>query len=104
MSLDNRLNLLQEIQSRIEVAQQELRHGGGDGSGGNGLENRLSRLESQYDKLRDDNTAIREQLARLNERVAHLPSKEFMVKAALGIVAGVGTLITFGERLQGLLS
>ena len=77
---------------------------GGASGGGGGMDERLSRLESQFDTLRDDNTRIREQLATLTERVAHLPSKGFIVNALLLSLAVVAGLITFGGRLQALVT
>ena len=107
MSLDNRLLEINARQRELDamLAETKAMRYSNDGSGGGGsaVDARLTRLEGQYDKLRDDNVAIRESLATLNERVAHLPSKEFIVKVVGGALAIIAALATFAEKLQALV-
>lgn len=42
-------------------------------------------------------------LATLTERVSHLPSKGFIVKAALGIVGALTTAIALQDKIQALI-
>lgn len=107
MGLETRLleinNRQEELKAMLADAERMGYKGGHGGGGGSAVDARLTRLEGQYDKLRDDNVAIRESLATLNERVAHLPSKEFIVKVVGGALAIIAGLATFAEKLQALV-
>ena len=96
--------------SRARTAEpRALKAGRGDGTSNN-MEARVARLEAHVEILRADSTAtradvsgIRVSLATLEERVAHLPSKGFVVTAAAGIVALLSSFILFGEKLKALI-
>jgi uncharacterized coiled-coil protein SlyX len=94
------------------------RLGGGDGNGGGEkLEPRLAKVESdvghiQRDlgdlkseaaKTRDNVASINTTLATLTERMAHLPGKGFIVTAVMGSLAFFGALIVFQNQIQNLL-
>jgi len=115
VSLDTRLNDIHAKQKELSVMQEQLltrleSGNGGGGSGGTGLKDRISRLESQFDKLRDDNVTLRdrigsqsERLTQLIEKVSHLPSKGYIDARLLGLLVLIAAFITFGEKLQALV-
>lgn len=110
MTVDYRLNQIVALQAELREIQDRLRGNSSDGGGGGMNDQRLTRLENQFDRLRDDNASLREGLtnvrvdvATLAERVAHLPSKDFIAKASLGIVAAITAVITFADKLQALV-
>lgn len=67
------------------------------------MEWRVNKLEQQFEALRDDNQKIRVELAVLNERIAHLPSKEYMVKIAMGSIGLLTAVIVFADKIKGML-
>lgn len=86
-----------------------LRAGGGGGTTGN-MEARVARLEAHVEILRTDSAAtrsdvgdIRLDLATLTERVAHLPSKGFVVTSNMTAIALGSGVILFGEKLKALI-
>ncbi len=115
MTIDHRLNELIARARELEALEERLRQvhdngGGGNGGGGNHLEQRITRVEAQQDKLSDkvDTVGERvgtlaERLGVLTERVGHLPSKGFIVGTVLSSLAVIAGLIAFGERLQSLV-
>lgn len=67
------------------------------------IDKRVTRIETNFDSLRAELNVVSINVATLTERVAHLPSKGFIVKALAsavgvlsGIVAIVGGLIRVG--------
>lgn len=75
----------------------------GDGGGiSDDMERRVTTLEGKVDKLIDRATAVEVNLATLTERVAHLPSKGFIVGCTVTTLAAMAALIAFGEKLQHL--
>lgn len=104
MAIDQRLNDIQNAQAELRAFAEEFRsHRDGGGDGG-GMDQRLGRLEAQYDRLTDRVGEVEKGLATLTERVAHLPSKGFIVNALLVSLAVTAALIAFGEKLQQLVS
>lgn len=83
---------------------------GAEGARISELERRVARLDAQVEfrESRNDRAegkidGIVERLARLEERVAHLPSKEAVVRIALGTIAFLTAVLVFQSRIQGLL-
>lgn len=73
------------------------------------MEVRLARLEAfteviraEVTGLRSDSREVRDRLIRLEEKVAHLPSKGFIFTTAIAIVMGLTAAITFQEKLRAL--
>lgn len=72
----------------------------GDGGSGRGqMEQRLNRLEERMDKVDDRLRGVEINLAKLTERVGHLPSKGFIVGATMGGVAFITGIMIFLERI-----
>ena len=68
------------------------------------LQNDGEHIKSLLSEVRNDTKDIRDRLARLEERVSHLPSKGFIaivVTTGLAISVGLATVVT---GLQGYLS
>lgn len=102
VSLD--LLVAQNEAKRIEVEQLKaalLKGGGGGGTSG-GMEARVNRLEDRLDKLSEKVGAVEVNLATLTERVAHLPSKGFIVGVLLTSLSALGALVLFADQLKGL--
>lgn len=101
MTVDQRLNQIQAAQQELrELAETLAKRGGGGG----GHLDRISRLEARVDRMSEELAGTRVNLATLTERVAHLPSKGFIVAALLSTLAVVAALITFGEKLHNLVN
>ena len=60
------------------------------------LSARVDRAESKLDTLS-------ERVTRAEERIAHLPTKEQVVKIALGVLAALTALLVFQTRLKAFL-
>ena len=60
-------------------------------------------IEGRVHKTEDALTDIKVDLATLTERVSHLPSKDFIVKAVVGTGAVLAALNLFAPKLQALL-
>ena len=75
------------------------------------MEARLTRLEVTVENI-DRNVArmtpdlanVRERMATLEERVAHLPGKGFIVAALLTTLAAIAGLIAFSDQIGALVS
>ena len=67
------------------------------------VETRLGELRADFRGMATDVGAIKTDVATLKERVAHLPSKEFIVKAVVGLAAFIGALTAFGPWLRHLV-
>lgn len=77
----------------------------GDGGGtSDGMEPRVKRLEDRLDKLYDKVGAVEVGIATLTERVAHLPSKGFIVTSLATAVVIIGGLVMMADRIKGMLS
>lgn len=78
------------------------------------MEARLSRLESDVDYIKRDVADLKADvrqvrqdlngqqviLARVEERVSHLPSTDYMLKAFLLILTIIGALVTLAPKIQ----
>ncbi|QQN73154.1 hypothetical protein [Croceicoccus sp. YJ47] len=104
MSLDNRLAEIHSTQAELQRMQEQILNGGNGSNGGSGMEIRVARLESQLDKVGEQMTGVRVNLATLTERVGHLPSKGFIVTANLTAIALIAALLTFGDKICALVS
>lgn len=84
---------------------EELRSfSSGSGGGGYGpLEERVNRLEGRIDKVSDDLGDVKINLATLTERVAHLPSKGFIVSTVVGGTGFFAALVLFADQIKALL-
>lgn len=74
----------------------------GDDNGGD-MERRVTKLEDKVDKLIDRATAVEVSIATLSERIAHLPSKDFIVKVVVGSLSVFGALSLFGSQIKAAL-
>jgi hypothetical protein len=105
MIIDQRLNMIQQAQDELREMHEDFRRGGGGGGGD--MERRIERLEDKVDsldqRLGDRVGKVEQGLATLAERVAHLPSKGFIVQSLIASLAVVAGLIAFGEKLQALV-
>ena len=88
--------------------------GDGQGAAGgppsDGMEARLAKVEAAVEhidrdvsRLVPDLANVRERFAALEERVAHLPSKGFIVSVTLASLAVVAALIAFSDQIQALV-
>lgn len=106
---------LAAIRDRITELQKEplprqpLKGGGGNGTN-DGMEARVAKIEAFLDVIRNEVAALRgdgrdmrDRLIRLEERVAHLPSKGFIFTTAVAIVSGLTAIIVLQEKLRHLL-
>lgn len=113
MTIDERLAQIVNTQGELRDMQAQLSNAlkGGDGGGNSGgMDERLNRLEGNFDKLREDNSQLRDRIASVSERVAtlsekvsHLPSKGWIDARLLGLLALIAAIVTFGEKLQSLV-
>lgn len=67
------------------------------------VETRLGYVEARVEKTGGKIEGISERLARLEEKVNHLPTKEQVVKIALGTIAALTAVLVFQTKIQGLL-
>jgi len=95
---------LQELERKIDDKPLETGSGGGDSTG---MEARVAKLEAHMEHVRADTGAlktdagtIKTTLATLVERVAHLPSKGFIVTALLVALAVLAAVSLFAPNLQ----
>lgn len=101
--------LAQEKAAELRAA---LHASWGGGTSGGGMDERVTRLEEQMkhsvetlqrldrgqDQLRTDVVGIREGLATLTERVAHLPTLPQLWTTAIAIVVALGAVIALAIR------
>jgi hypothetical protein len=67
------------------------------------MEQRLNRLETRMEKIDDRLRGVEINLATLAERVAHLPSKGFLVTVVLGTGAVLSVLTLFPAQIRSLV-
>lgn len=93
-----------ELREFVErISDQILKSGDGGGTS-DGMEERVKRLEARVDKFGDDVTELKINLATLTERVAHLPSKGFIVTSFATAVTIIGAIVLAADRLKGLFA
>jgi uncharacterized coiled-coil protein SlyX len=78
--IDGRLS---NVEAKISAQDAELR----------GLSARVDKAEP---KLED----LMQKIVRLDERVSHLPSKEYIVRIALGTLALIGAIVVFSNQIR----
>jgi len=61
-------------------------------------------VEKRLDKLESGLTDVQVGVATLTERVAHLPSKGFIVTGFVTTLVLIAALVAFAEKIQGLAS
>ena len=82
-----------ETSSRISALESRLAS----------LETQASYLSSRIDRAEGKIDIFSERITRIEERVAHLPTKELVVKIALGTIAALGSILTFQGQIKKLL-
>lgn len=109
MSVDRRMAEINEALAEARAIQAEARKSGNGGGTSDGMEQRVSRLEGQFDDIRKDNALLRDRIAEtskevgeLKRDVAHLPSKGYIDARLFGLLLLIAALITFGEKLRAL--
>lgn len=63
----------------------------------------LGEVKSRLGKVEDRIGRVETGLATLTERVAHLPSKEYMVKIALGTVGFLTAITIFSDKIRAMV-
>lgn len=67
------------------------------------MEGDVGRLKSDMAEVRKDVGDLKTGLATLTERVAHLPSKGFILTATTAAIGVIGTIVLLADRLRTLL-
>ena len=67
------------------------------------LEAQVSYLSTRMDRVEGKLDTLSDRVTRLEERLAHLPTKEQVVKIALGALAAVTAIIAFQTKIQSFL-
>lgn len=88
----------ENVRAKITELNASPQLGGGGNSGG--MDGRMDRLEGRMDKIDDRLRGAEQQLATLNERVAHLPSKGFIVNALITGLTVMAALILFKDQIM----
>lgn len=85
-----------------ERSAQQLKSGG-DGGNNGGMDARVAKLESQFEKLNEKVDQLRIDTAVLKEKVSNLPGKGFIVTATVSALALFSALILFKEKIALLI-
>jgi len=87
------------------IKAKEPSYGGESTSGG--VEARVARVEAHIEHILTDLSAlkadirdIRGRLAKIEARLYHLPTKDFVVIAAIVTIGLIGATITFQQQIQ----
>ncbi len=96
------LEFVRRQNADLQRSLERLNSSGGGGTF-DGMESRVTRLEQRTDKLSDDVSNIRVDLATLIERVAHLPSKAYIGICLMGMLAAIAALIAFSDQIKALV-
>ena len=83
--------------TRGEVPSGEYPSGGGDGGD---MDRRLSAIEARLERLDDRSRESEKLLAVMNERLAHLPSKGYIVSIVTASFALVAGIVFFVSTVQ----
>jgi len=102
MAIDDRVNQILTAQREVGAMYAELkRFGDASGGGGSGpVDDRLNRLEGRVDKVSDELSEVKVNLATLTERIAHLPSKGFIVTTTMTSLALIAALVVFADNIK----
>lgn len=87
----------------MDIPSTDLMGGGGGGTS-DGMEPRVKRLEDNFDKMGRDVADLRVQMAPLTERVAHLPSKGFIVTTTVTGLSVIAAIVLFADKLRVLVA
>ena len=101
MTHDNLASIFRNQEQLVETMSRLAEHQG-SGNGGGGMEHRIGRLETAMDKIDDRLRGVEIGVATLAERVAHLPSKGFIVSVVLIALAVIAAMIGFSDSLKTL--
>ncbi|MDK2757535.1 MAG: hypothetical protein KYX66_12445 [Blastomonas fulva] len=106
MTIDRRFSDLLSAQSELRAMHEDLRrfieHGGGSGSGP--FDSRVSRLEDKMEKVVGELGDVKVNIATLTERIAHLPSKGFIVTTSATALALLTAIIVFADNIKALVA
>lgn len=104
MAIDDRVNQILTAHREVGAMYAELkRFGDASGGGGSGpVDDRLNRLEGRIDKVGDELGEVKVNIATLTERMAHLPSKGFIVTTTMASLALMAALIVFADNIKAL--
>lgn len=83
--------------TRGKIPSGEYRSDGGDGGD---MERRLSAIEAKLERLDDRSRESEKHLAVMNERLAHLPSKGFIVSVVTAGFTLIAGLVVFLSNVQ----
>lgn len=104
MTLDTTLLEIRTMQAQLKDQLERVDQIGSGGGGGSSMDQRLSRLESQYDRLDDRIVGLRDEVVRIGERMNHLPTKEYMLSVVAGSLTIIAALIAFADKIRALVS
>ncbi|WP_446325498.1 hypothetical protein [Blastomonas sp. CACIA14H2] len=103
MPVDDRLKQILSGQAELRAMHEEWRaHRGSSGGGSGPVDDRVSRLEGRIDKVGDELGEVKVNVATLTERIAHLPSKGFIVTTTMASLALLAALIVFADNIKAL--
>jgi|GEM_PF-2987211 len=80
-------------------SEQSLKSGGGDGTSDD-MEQRVSHLEKQFDRINDKVDDLRIDMAVIKERVSHLPTKGFVFGVYGAVSAFIIAATLFQSQIQ----
>lgn len=72
--------------------------------GGDGMDPWQASVEKRLDNLESGLTDVKIGVATLTERVAHLPSKGFIVTGFVTALVVIAALVAFAEKIQSIAS
>ncbi|WP_155737559.1 hypothetical protein [Agrobacterium tumefaciens] len=87
----------------MSIITREPYDGGDEPPGGDKLEARVTKLESQFEKLNDKVDQLRIDSAVMKEKISNLPSKGFIVTATISALAFFSALMVFREKIVALI-
>ena len=94
------------LREAARAGPEDLPRGGGGGTSGGGMEPRIASLEAHAENLRTEVgklAGLPVQVARLEERIANLPTKSFIVTATSAIIGAITLLTAFSEKIHALI-
>lgn len=102
------IDAVSRFSTYVRVGERDDQLKAGDGGGtSDGMEPRVAKLEAHMEHVRADLAKLAvlpERLARLEEKVSHLPSKGFIVTSASASIVLLSAVITFADKLRALVS
>lgn len=108
-SIDRLIEQLRNVGSTPPPPVPPLPPSGGGGTSG-GMEGRVAKLEAHVETLRTDVGMVRKDvgdirvhIATMLERLAHVPSRGFVVTATTTSIGLLTAVIVFGDRIRTIL-